>query len=159
MPFLPEAVFKRRLESEHAQMQKSPFSFRVNSDLTEYEVAFSGKGFQRSQGRVTPIHSHRLRMTVKRDYPYAGGLELVWLTPLFHPNIRENDGKVCIQLVNEWAASQTLVSVCHAIQYMLGHPNPRSPLNIEAARFFDENPRAFEGQYAFKRPRIVTKGG
>ncbi len=157
MAFLPDAVFQRRLQSEHEQMRKSGFSFSVNPSLTEYEVSLQAAGFARQGGRVFPQNSHRFKFIVKRDYPYAGGLDVIWQTPIFHPNIRESDGKVCIQLVNEWSAAQTLAAVCKAVEHLLENPNPRSPLNIEAARFFDENPDAFKGKYEFKRPKVIVR--
>ncbi|MFH1199560.1 MAG: ubiquitin-conjugating enzyme E2 [Candidatus Micrarchaeota archaeon] len=157
MPFLPETVFSRRLQAEFAQMHASGLKFTASADKTEYEVSLDAPGFKRVSGQVSPINSHRFTVKIKREYPYAGGLDVVWLTPIFHPNIREGDGKVCIQLVNEWTASQTIASVCAAIIQLLANPNPFSPLNIEAARFFDQNPQALSGKYAYTRPRIISK--
>ena len=158
MAFLPQAVYERRLKAEYEQLRQSGYSFTISPDFTEYEVTLNAKGFERRDGgTIVPRNQHKFRLKLKREYPYAGGLEAIWVTPLFHPNIRESDGKVCIQLINEWAASQTVASVVKAVDYMLTHPNPRSPLNIEAARFFDDNPSAFDGKYEFKRPRIVVK--
>ncbi len=154
---MPEAVFHRRLQAEYAEMQASGLKFNSNPDKTEYEIGLDAPGFKRVSGQVIPHNSHRFRVKIKREYPYAGGLDVVWLTPIFHPNIRETDGKVCIQLVNEWSASQTIASVCKAIIQLLANPNPFSPLNIEAARFFDQNPEALKGRYAYTRPRVITK--
>ena len=138
-------------------MQKSGLRFSASADLTEYDVSLDAPGFKRVSGQVQPIASHRFKVKIKREYPYAGGLDVVWLTPIFHPNIRESDGKVCIQLVNEWSASQTIASVCKAIIQLLANPNPFSPLNIEAARFFDQNPGALKGKYTYTRPRIISR--
>lgn len=157
LPFLPESVFQRRLQAEYDEMRKSGLQFAATPDKTEYTVDLTAAGFKRVSGQVQPISSHRFRVKIKRGYPYAGGLDVVWLTPIFHPNIRETDGKVCIQLVNEWSASQTIASVCRAIIQLLANPNPFSPLNIEAARFFDQNPDALKGKYAYTRPRIISK--
>ncbi|MFH1106477.1 MAG: ubiquitin-conjugating enzyme E2 [Candidatus Micrarchaeota archaeon] len=157
MPFLPDAVFQRRLAAEFSEMQASGLQFTSSPDRTEYEVSLTAPGFRRVSGKVQPVSSHRFRVKIKREYPYGGGLDVVWLTPIFHPNIREGDGKVCIQLVNEWSASQTIASVCKAIIQLLANPNPFSPLNIEAARFFDQNPDAFKGRYSYARPRVVPR--
>lgn len=155
MPRLPEEIWRRRVESEHAELTAKGYSFEVSPDHTDYVFHLSGRGLCRRGGQISPISSHDVRVKVTRDYPYAGGFELVWLSPIFHPNINK-DGRVCIALVNKWAAGQTLSSVVDALLQLLKNPNPDSPLDFEAAQYFLEHPsgEAPEG-YKLSRPRII----
>jgi ubiquitin-protein ligase len=155
MPWLPENIWRRRLTVEYEQMRASNFSFTASEDYTRYNVFLKGRGFVRENNVVVPRDSHEVMITLKREYPYAGGLDLVWRTPIFHPNIRESDGRVCIQLVNEWAETQTVLHVVQALERLLREPNPASPLNLDAAEYYVRNglveaPKAKPG-----RPRLV----
>lgn len=154
MPTLPEQVFHRRLDAELDEMRRSGYEFSVSADKTKYEVTIRGKALQKLNGMISVRETHKLEVLLNRAYPYAGGIELAWLTPIFHPNIRERDGRVCIQLINEWAASQTIASVINAVQQLLENPNPLSPLNKEAAQYFIENPGVLQRQEP-RKPKIL----
>lgn len=155
MPFLPENIWRRRLSSEHAEMAASALQFRVNPDFTEYIVTLVGPGFSRETGKILPKNSHEVRIVLKREYPYAGGFDLTWITPIFHPNIREEDGKVCIQLVNQWMETQTVRQVVEALERLLREANPASPLNLEAAEYFVRNGIVPAPVQKPGRPRLV----
>jgi ubiquitin-protein ligase len=86
-----------------------------------------------------------------REFPYPGGIEVWWDTPIFHPNI-DKDGRVCIQLLNEWSGMQSLVNVVEGLKRMVENPNPDSPLNTEAAKYFSEKKG---NQTKETKPRII----
>lgn len=154
MPFLPEIIWKRRLESEFEEMRASGEKFESNSGLSEYMVSLKGSGLYRENSRLLSRDSHSVRIDLLRSYPYAGGVDVTWLTPIFHPNIRESDGKVCIQILNDWAESQTVLSLVKSLRHLLENPNPLDPLNKEAAEYYLENGASAS---APKRPRVVTR--
>ncbi len=161
MPQLPETVWRRRVESEYAQLEQKGVRFNASADKLSYELFLHGPGLAANpDGSVKQVEEHRVRLTLNRGYPYAGGFELVWLTPIFHPNIRE-DGKVCIQLVNKWSAGQTISNIVDALVQLLENPNPDSPLNTDAARYFMEHPFVLSAQAPqareLKKPKILTQ--
>ena len=140
MPKLPESIWRRRLENEFTTLASNSHisNLEANSDKSEYHFKLKALGHQKSGGAVTPIGSHDVSIYLTREYPYAGGIEVIWDSPIFHPNIREKDGAVCIQLVNKWSEGQTLSNVVDALVQMLENPNPYSPLNSEAAKYFSK---------------------
>ncbi|MBI4360220.1 hypothetical protein HY572_00425 [Candidatus Micrarchaeota archaeon] len=150
---LPEAIWKRRLESECAEMRAAGIRFDVTPDLTTYTVSIQGPGLAQQNGSIVPRSQHSVRIELNRDYPYPGGLMAFWLTPIFHPNIHPGVGVVCIQLVNEWSEGQNLVSVVNGLIQLLKNPNPQSPLNEEAARYYLEHQDL--PQHKPKGPRVV----
>lgn len=157
MPQLPENVWRRRVESEYEQLSQKGVQFSASADKLSYEITLQGPGLEAdANGGVRKTSLHKVRLSINRQYPYAGGFELKWLTAIFHPNIAL-DGKVCIQLVNKWSAGQTLANIVDALQQLLENPNPDSPLNYDAARYFNEHPNALENAPSFnpKKPRII----
>ncbi len=108
----------------------------TNADKSEYHFKLRAKGHSKNGDSVVSTNSHDVSIYLSREYPYAGGIEIIWDSKIFHPNIREKDGVVCIQLVNDWSEGQTLSNVVDALVQMLEHPNPYSPLNSEAAKYF-----------------------
>ncbi len=141
-------------------MKASGARFQANEQHTEYRLFLEGCALYRDRGVMKKRTAHEVLIRLKREYPYPGGIEVVWLTPIFHPNIRESDGKVCILLVNEWAESQTVKSVAEALKQLLENPNPASPLNKEAAQYLLKHPEEFgltpvESRSRPGRPRVV----
>mgnify|MGYP001606539720 CR=1 FL=1 len=138
MPFLPEAIWRRRVDAEYTRLRDSGERFQVNADKTRYVISVAGPGLYKQGSTLTRRFNHDVEIVLKREYPYAGGIEVVWLTPIFHPNIRE-DGRVCIHLLNEWSEAQTLDALVNALRQLLKAPNYHDALNKEAADYFAEN--------------------
>lgn len=158
MPQLPESIWRRRLDSEFEEMSASGTRFQSNQEHTEYRIFLEGGSLWRDHGVIKKRSAHEVLVRLKREYPYPGGIDVVWLTPIFHPNIRESDGKVCILLVNDWAETQTVKSVVDALKQLLDNPNPASPLNKEAAEYLVKHPEEFGLTPVEKhnRPHVVA---
>ena len=155
MPRLPQEIWVRRIESEYAELRAKGCDFSCSADKTEYVFVLDARGLAKSGASIVPVSKHEVSVKLTRDYTYAGGFELAWLSPIFHPNIDER-GKVCIQLVNKWAAGQTLCSIVDALVQLLQNPNPDSPLNYEAAQYFIENHSGSPPEgYRLSRPRVI----
>jgi len=161
MPTLPEAVFQRRLNAEYSELGKSGIRFTSDPSKMSYEIALSVKAYQKTGGKITPRFDHKFRITINRSYPYAGGFDVVWQTPIFHPNIDDKTGKVCIHILNEWSGSQTLLSLVKGIEHMLKHPNVKSPLNVEAGEYFYFHPELMGMKFTDiekpTKPRVVMR--
>ncbi|MEK6954849.1 MAG: ubiquitin-conjugating enzyme E2 [Candidatus Micrarchaeota archaeon] len=161
MPQLPDAVFQRRLSAEFDGMQKAGFRFSADPSKISYEVELKAKALQRIGSSISVRNNHKFRISLKRSYPYAGGFDVVWLTPIFHPNINDKDGKVCIHILTDWAASQTLAGLVKGIEHMLTHPNVKSPLNVDAGEYFYFHPELIDNKFdnleKTSKPKIVLQ--
>ncbi|MFH1751210.1 MAG: ubiquitin-conjugating enzyme E2 [Candidatus Micrarchaeota archaeon] len=147
MPQLPDAVFQRRLQAEYEGLKKEGLRFSADPSMMNFEISLSGKALQKVGSNISVRTDHKFRIEIKRAYPYAGGFDVHWLTPIFHPNIDPKTGKVCIHLLNNWAASQTLASLIKGIAHMLTHPNVKSPLDVEAGEYFYFHPELIENRF------------
>ncbi|OIO25262.1 hypothetical protein AUJ14_04565 [Candidatus Micrarchaeota archaeon CG1_02_55_22] len=158
MPQLPDAIFRRRLDAEYAELERLKIPFTSNLDRTECTFELSAKGLAKENGVIIVIDKHKVRLHILRSYPYAGGLEVAWITPIFHPNIRAEDGRVCIQLLNEWAATQGLADVYAGLKQLLENPNPADPLDPVAAEYFRQHPDVLTREDVPQRrmPRVVS---
>lgn len=155
MPQLPIEIWRRRLESEFEEMKANEYCFTVTKDLREYVVELNAHGFVEERGEVKPKEKHKFKVLLKREFPYPGGIEAVFLTPIFHPNIRSEDGLVCIQLLNEWSETTSVANVVNGLKWLVENPNPASPLNKQAAEYFSRLKQSSSENLVIKKPRVV----
>ncbi|KAJ2660878.1 Ubiquitin-conjugating enzyme E2 14 [Coemansia sp. RSA 1200] len=89
------------------------------------------------------------------DYPYEPPT-MRFTKELFHPNIY-HDGRVCISILHKpgedpngyerpeerWSPVQTVETILVSIISMLSEPNPDSPANVDAAKLWREDRKAY----------------
>lgn len=144
---LPEVVLRERLRNElricSDYLGKSlpfgsdtPFPFSVDIELTD------AAGLCLLNGKVTARYHHLFRLVIGKDYPFTKPT-VIWLTPIFHPNIMlpEDGGHVCTKLLDGWSFGSTLITFIKGIESMLACPNPLSPFGTDsctaAAAYFN----------------------
>lgn len=102
-----------------------------------------------------------------QDTPYEGGIfpavltfpknfpmnppKMAFSVKMFHPNIDENNGEVCISTLHapgvdafneqelaceRWLPVHTIESIILSVISMLTSPNPTSPANVNAAKLY-----------------------
>ena len=84
-----------------------------------------------------------------KDTPYAGGMffltadfpetypktkpEIKFTNKIYHLNVRESDGHICISTLNQWVPNTPMVSVISAIFALFYEQNPLSPYSVSMA--------------------------
>jgi ubiquitin-protein ligase len=69
----------------------------------EYTVTFHYTSFEEllpSSPEPSKRETHTVRIVLRDDYPRSAPIAL-WQTPIFHPNIRQSDGLVCLGALAE----------------------------------------------------------
>ena len=113
----------------------------------------------------------QITMLGPQDTPYAGGLffltadfpnnypnlgpEIRFKNKIYHLNVNESNGHVCISTLNEWEKGTTMVEVLSLIFALFYKENPDSAYDKQKAQLFktnrakfDENVRDWTRKYA-----------
>ncbi len=132
---------QRRLEADFRSVEKldaesSIFSFHASGDPpARYRLQFSGPGICRdSYGKIQITEKHEVIVELGASYPRMVP-NLLWQTPIFHPNI-SNNGVVCLGgYGTHWVPSLTLDEMSTMLWDMIRYENfdIQSPYNREAA--------------------------
>jgi ubiquitin-protein ligase len=152
LPSLPEAVLRKRLQNEVAQVRrKTEHSIIIKEPSfstfpVEVEVLMKNvPGPVRRGERITNKYTHKVKITITREYPYQKPI-VEWRSEIFHPNIMEpfDGGYVCTKLLDKWTAQDNLYKFIVGLEGLLSTPNPRDPYGTssckEAAVYFKDNP-------------------
>jgi len=114
------------------------FEANTNHAPTLYKITFNYSGFQAlSEDGYTPLITtdHHLEITLGAEYPRQAPI-VRWLTPIFHPNIRPEDGAVCLGvLMDRYLPGLGLARLVTMLAEMVQWRNfdMMSPLNRRAA--------------------------
>ncbi len=132
---------QRRLEADFRSVEKldaesSIFSFQASGDPpTRYRLQFDGPGISRdSYGKIQITAKHEVIVELGASYPRMVP-NLLWQTPIFHPNI-SNNGVVCLGgYGTHWVPSLTLDEMSTMLWDMIRYENfdIQSPYNRDAA--------------------------
>ncbi|KAF2747261.1 UBC-like protein [Sporormia fimetaria CBS 119925] len=117
------------------------------ADLTSLDVLLAGP-----TGTPYSAGLWRLHLDIPPTYPNAPPTA-TFRTRLWHPNIDEASGAVCVEtLKRDWSSSLKLRDVLVTISCLLIQPNPASALNEEAGKLANED---WEGYC--RRARLMTE--
>lgn len=154
----------RRLRADYQRMEelaaRSDFiSFKAKSvkkglPPERYIVTYTCKGIVTvdKEGRPKYGQRHQVEIYLHNQYPqrWPG---MMWLTPIWHPNINHINGTVCVDAA-WWTASRSLdrlvIMIGEMVQYKNFHDDPSKPpfpWDPEAARwcraYHAKHPNAF----------------
>lgn len=75
-----------------------------------------------------------LRMVITKEYPFKSP-SVIFLTPIFHPNIEYESGSICLDAINEqWTPVFNFERIFQImIPHLLTYPNPDDPFHIYAS--------------------------
>ncbi|KAF2272590.1 UBC-like protein [Westerdykella ornata] len=139
----------RRLAADHASLHTSglPPNYLfppttspsdLPSDLTSLDVLLAGP-----QGTPYSSGLFKLHLDIPPTYP-ASPPTAHFRTRIWHPNIDEHSGAVCVEtLKRDWSSSLRLRDVLVTISCLLIQPNPASALNEDAGRLAVEDWEGF----------------
>ncbi len=151
MPKLPEAILRKRVQNEIAQVVRKTEHAVVVKDRSFSSwpavldiVLKNSPGPVKRGDRVTTKYTHKVRITITKEYPYQKPI-VEWQSEIFHPNIMDpfDGGYVCTKLLDRWTAQDNLYKFIIGLESLLANPNANDPYGTcsckDAALYFREH--------------------
>jgi len=134
---------KRRIETDVMKMLMSDYEVTlVNDNMQEFYVRFHGPKETPFAGGIWKIH-----VEIPDQYPYKSP-SIGFMNKIFHPNIDEHSGSVCLDVINQtWSPMYDMINIFEVfLPQLLTYPNPQDPLNGEAAAMLMRHPQEYEAK-------------
>ncbi|KIX05777.1 ubiquitin-conjugating enzyme E2 8 [Rhinocladiella mackenziei CBS 650.93] len=134
---------KRRIETDVMKLMMSDYEVTlVNDNMQEFYVIFKGPS-------ETPFAEGKWKVHVELpdQYPYKSP-SIGFVNKIFHPNIDEGSGSVCLDVINQtWSPMFDMINIFEVfLPQLLRYPNPTDPLNGEAAALLMREPRSYDAR-------------
>ncbi|GAA5857189.1 hypothetical protein JCM9279_001049 [Rhodotorula babjevae] len=132
------ASVAKRLQSELMSLMMSPPAPGISafpesdSDLTYWVGRLEGP-------EDTPYAGQTFAISLRfpSSYPMKPP-QVRFESTCFHPNV-DLHGNICLDILKEkWSPALSVSTVLVSLQSLLGEPNNKSPLNVEAADLWDD---------------------
>ncbi|KAI9718473.1 MAG: hypothetical protein M1828_006718 [Chrysothrix sp. TS-e1954] len=119
----------------------------------EFFVRFNGPGETPFAGGVWKIH-----VELPDQYPYKSP-SIGFVNRIFHPNIDEMSGSVCLDVINQtWSPMYDMINIFEVfLPQLLRYPNPTDPLNGEAAALMMRDAKSYEARVKESVKRHASK--
>lgn len=121
----------------------------VNDNINELCVCLEGPKDTPYEGGLWKVH-----VELPDQYPYKSP-SIGFETKIFHPNIDEQSGSVCLDVINQtWSPMFTISHIFETfLPQLLNYPNAADPLNGDASTLYLNN----KSQYDSKVKTYVKK--
>ena len=89
----------------------------------------------------------KIHVEIPDQYPYKSP-SIGFVNRIFHPNIDELSGSVCLDVINQtWSPMYDMINIFEVfLPQLLRYPNPTDPLNGEAAALMMREPKSYEAK-------------
>ena len=132
----------KRLEKEAQSMEKGPPQCFSAGPVSKEDLYVWRATLEVPAGSIYESGVFHLAITFSGNYPFIPP-KIRFSSPVFHPNV-DRDGNIRLDILgSQWSPALTMDKVLIGIVSMLDEPNPKDPLNSEAAELFLTDRAAF----------------
>ena len=132
---------KRRIDTDVIKLIESKHQVTVKNDnMDDLIVKFYGP-----IGTLYEAGVWRVRVNLPDEYPFKSP-SVNFLNRIYHPNIDEDTGVVCLDVINQkWSALYDLTNIFETfLPQLLTYPNSKDPMNPIAADMHLCKPEAYK---------------
>ncbi|KAK4111271.1 ubiquitin-conjugating enzyme [Canariomyces notabilis] len=143
---------RRRIETDVMKMLMSDYEVTLVND-NKFYVRFKGPAETPFEGGVWKVH-----VELPDQYPYKSP-SIGFVNRIFHPNIDELSGSVCLDVINQtWSPMYDMINIFEVfLPQLLRYPNPSDPLNGEAAALLMREPKSYDQKVKEYVQRYASK--
>ncbi|RDI85976.1 hypothetical protein Vi05172_g4236 [Venturia inaequalis] len=100
----------------------------------------------------------KIHVEIPDQYPYKSP-SIGFVNRIFHPNIDELSGSVCLDVINQtWSPMYDMINIFEVfLPQLLRYPNPTDPLNGEAAALMMREPKSYDAKVKEYVSKYATK--
>ncbi|XDG06122.1 hypothetical protein ABKA04_005737 [Annulohypoxylon sp. FPYF3050] len=153
---------RRRIETDVMKMLMSDYEVTLVNDnsyvswLVCHDLLFESSQISRQEFYVrfkgpaeTPFENGiwKVHVELPDQYPYKSP-SIGFVNRIFHPNIDELSGSVCLDVINQtWSPMFDMINIFEVfLPQLLRYPNPADPLNGEAAALLMREPKSYDAK-------------
>lgn len=142
----------RRRDTDVMKLIKSKHEVIIGTSLSNFRVKFHGPPDTPYEGGVWI-----LKVMLSEDYPFRPPM-IRFLNKIFHPNICQYSGNVCMNVINQtWTALYDLSNVFETfLPQLLTYPNPAHPMNTIAAIIY-QNQKEYKAKVKEFMDKFATE--
>ncbi|KAG6056957.1 Ubiquitin-conjugating enzyme E2 8 [Claviceps aff. humidiphila group G2b] len=145
---------RRRIETDVMKLMSDYEVTLINDNSKqEFFVRFKGPAETPFEGGLWKVH-----VELPDSYPYKSP-SIGFVNRIFHPNIDELSGSVCLDVINQtWSPMYDMLNIFEVfLPQLLRYPNPSDPLNGEAAAMLIREPKSYDAKVKDYVLKYATK--
>eukprot|EP00486_Rosalina_sp_Unknown_P010413 CAMPEP_0201592312 /NCGR_PEP_ID=MMETSP0190_2-20130828/190242_1 /ASSEMBLY_ACC=CAM_ASM_000263 /TAXON_ID=37353 /ORGANISM="Rosalina sp." /LENGTH=154 /DNA_ID=CAMNT_0048051025 /DNA_START=115 /DNA_END=579 /DNA_ORIENTATION=+ len=133
----------KRLQKELKKIKKNPLPNADAEPSGKNMLIWTAK-VKGPKGSCYEGGKFKVTITFSDDYPMKAP-ELQFVTKVYHPSVKSDDGKVCPEVIGkDWAPTLNVSYILETLIGMLVNPTSDSPLEPEIAEVLAKDKKKFE---------------
>ena len=133
----------KKLQDEYMFLRKNNILASTGGSVRPFKKDFLHWFGSIDGPKNTPYENgtYYFEMKFTNEYPNKGPIDVRMKTPIYHPNISNSNGHICVQYLSNWVNTNDVAGIAFTIFDLLDNPNPASSYNstnVEKAKEFNQ---------------------